>query len=96
MNQDECALIRCLENVRDKKTFLAFIAALIRDREASIQEEHRNPSSPYEPEAHGWENTTIERFFEAALAWAADADTMPEEPAWHNFAEFIYSGKIYE
>ncbi len=50
---------------------------------------------------HDWENTTIEDFLSAALAWAEDSNMgmtqgLPEEPTWRTFVVFLYSGKIYE
>lgn len=76
--------------------FLDFIWALTEDRRASVEAKKRNPSNPYDPDAGDWENITIETFFEAALAWAADSSLLPEEASWKSFAELLYLGKIYE
>jgi hypothetical protein len=90
-----------LDQVRDRDSFLEFVRALIRDREASVASEHESPGSPWGPDAGGWENLTIESFLGAALSWAEDAGLeihqgLPEEPSWRAFASFLYCGKIYE
>jgi hypothetical protein len=87
--------------VHDRDSFLAFVAALAADRRASVAAERASPSSPYEPDAGGWENVTIEGFLEAALSWAVDSDMgtsqgLPAEPSWRTFAVFLLCGKIYE
>lgn len=87
--------------VHDLESFLAFVAALAEDRRASVAAEAVAPSSPYGPQAGGWENVTIEDFLEAALAWAGTTDedgtpSLPAEPSWSDFADFLFCGKIYE
>ena len=94
-------LTDALEQVRDRDSFLAFVRALIHDREASVASERESPSSPWGPDAGGWENTTIESFLGAALSWAEDTGLeiqqgLPERPSWRAFASFLYGGKIYE
>jgi hypothetical protein len=93
-----------LERVHDRASFVEFVRALEQDRRDEIEKEKGNPSSPDGPGANGWENTTIERFLESAVAWAEDtrrtgderARWFPEEPSWKAFATFLYAGKIYE
>ena len=85
-----------LEKVKDRASFLIFVAALIADRKQSVEKERQRPSSPYGPDANGWENTTIEAFVDAAFRWAEDSEDLPEEPSWKAFATFLYCGKIYE
>ena len=93
-------LIEKLEAVVDRESFLIFVKALIADREDEIAKEKVHPSSPWGPGANGWENGTIERYLEAAVAWAEDSQGqplgLPEEPSWRAFATFLYCGKIYE
>jgi hypothetical protein len=96
MNQEECLLEDCLDQVSDRETFLTFVKALVEDRKDSIELETVNPSSPYGSEAGGWENTTLESFLEAALAWAVESKQLPNVASWKAFAEFLYCGKIYE
>lgn len=96
MKHNKRSLVDYLDSVRDRETFLDFVWALVKDREDSVKKEEADPSSPFEPDANGWENITIERFFEAALAWATDSGKLPEEASWKAFAEFLYCGKIYE
>jgi len=74
-----------LKQVEDRASFFAFVRALIADCK----------------DADSWENTTIQDFLSAALAWAEDSDMgvtqgLPEQPTWRTFAVFLYSGKIYE
>lgn len=92
--------------VKDQDTFLDFVRELYKDRERSIKREKKRPSSPYEPDAGGWENTTIESFFESAVSWAEDSSfgtkmALPEleldgNNNWRSFAAFLMAGKVYE
>lgn len=61
----------------------------------------RSLSSPYGPDAGGWENISIESFLEAALAWAESTNFgasqgLSDSNLWQKFAVFLYVGKIYE
>lgn len=92
--------------VVDQESFLVFVRALYKDRERSIEREKKKASSPYGPQAGGWENTTIESFFESAVAWAEDSSfgtemALPEleldgKNHWRSFAAFLMAGKVYE
>lgn len=92
-----------LESVSDEESFLDFLFALAADREDSTAKEAVQPSSPYGPDANGWENTTIDRFLFAAVQWArASAKGLPltgyQPPSnlWRRCAEILYLGKSYE
>jgi hypothetical protein len=90
-----------VEAVSDRESFLRFVDALVRDREIAIREEDKTPSSPYGPDAGGWENTTIESYLEAATAWARDSafgesQGLDRDNPWRQFAAFLYCGKNYE
>ena len=68
-----------------------------------MAKEANHPSPPYGPDANGWENSSIEGFLEAALAWAEDSGMgkslelgLDGEPSWATFALFLYAGKFYE
>jgi hypothetical protein len=94
-------LMAKLEAVTDAESFLAFVHALIADRESAVQAERARPSSPYGPDAGGWENTRIESYLESAAAWAKDANFgvsrgLEPDNLWRRFAGFLYAGKIYE
>jgi len=93
-------LDKLLDNVKDRESFLVFVKALVADREEAVKLEKENPCSPYEPDAKGWENTSIEHYLESAVAWTEgwiDRDgEIPEEPSWNSFARFLYAGKYYE
>ena len=91
--------------VHDRETFLAFVRALVADREAAVEAEERNPTDPrvlgLVPDAGGWYNFRIESYLSASLAWAEDTDMgitqgLPSEPTWRAFAVFLLCGKIYE
>ncbi|MBP3957162.1 hypothetical protein J8F10_18015 [Gemmata sp. G18] len=91
--------------VHDRESFLAFVRALVADREAALEAEARQPTDPralgLTPDAGGWYNFTIESYLNAALAWAVDSDMgtrqgLPVEPSWKTFAVFLLCGKIYE
>ena len=94
-------LHQILERVESPISFLEFARALVADRAASVAAESANPSSPYGPDAGGWENTTIEAYLEAAVAWAEDSSFgvsqgLQGANPWRVFATFLYCGKIYE
>ena len=92
---------RFVESVCDEQTFIEFVAALADDRRRSVAREKISPSSPYGPEANGWENVTIESFFEAAVMWAeasinGTSTYRKSDNPWRRCAEILYMGKIYE
>ena len=95
MEPKERSLGDYLDDLKDKETFLDFIWALIEDREAATEKDGSN--ALHGASTNGWENTTIESFFDAALACAtAVPGRLPEEASWQEFASFLYMGKIYE
>ncbi len=91
----------CLDEVVDEDSFIRFVQALAADRAAAAEEDRLNPPEMFGRCARGWENTKLEDFFEAAIAWArATRDgsndyTVPENP-WKRCAEILYMGKGYE
>ena len=90
-----------LNNVNDRASFLCFVRALINDRQCSVELEKLNSSNPYDRDAGGWENVSIESYLKAALAWAEATQMgltqgLSESPSWKEFAVFLYCGKIYE
>jgi hypothetical protein len=95
------SLNELLEEVKDQETLLHFVDVLAKDRANAVQAGTANPSSVYDKDAGGWENTTIESFLEAAASWARDTNfgesqgLSPVNP-WKQFAVFLYCGKIYE
>lgn len=84
--------------VCDEKSFLKFAKALESDRRHAVEAEKLKPSSPYGPDAGGWENTTIADFLNCAVAWAEDSEfgKIPASNLWKRFAIFLYAGKFYE
>jgi len=99
-------LLELAENVVDEKSFLVFARELIKNRETAAKKEKDNPSSPYGPDAGGWENTSIESYLEGAVAWAEASQfgsrtAFPEYELsnvsdWRKFAAFLMAGKVYE
>ncbi len=92
-----------LEQVHDRESFLAFVRALVADREAAVDAHRRQPTDPrgLGPDAGGWYNVTIEAYLDAALSWAEDTGMgeyqgLLAAPSWKAFAVFLYCGKIYE
>ena len=74
-----------LEAVTDRDSFLAFVRALVADRQTG----------------QGWESDSIEQFLDAAAAWAedsqfGDSQGLKEASPWKRFAVFLYCGKVYE
>ncbi len=99
-------LVELEKQVKDEESFLRFVEALIRDRESAVKNEKMNPSSPYGPDAGGWENTSIENYLEAASAWAETSSfgrrmAFPEYElhdvtVWRRIAAFLMAGRVYE
>jgi hypothetical protein len=90
-----------LTNVSDERSLLTFIAALISERKRAAETEKKESSSPYGPDAGGWENTSIEGYLEAAAAWAEASNFgleqgLPANNSWRRFAAFLLAGRIYE
>ena len=88
-------LLAKLEAVTDRASFFEFVRALVANREAAVAAERVSPSSPYGPDAGGWENTKIETYLEACLACAEDNDLSPAA-SWRLFAQFLIGGVSYE
>ena len=85
------------DRVNSKETFLAFVEQLRADWEASRETERNSPSSPYGPNARGWENPDLGRFLEAMQRWTEDmGDRVPSAPDWHTFARMLAAAKVYE
>jgi hypothetical protein len=90
-----------INQVTDEQSFLSFARALMLDRVAAVNTEEKSRSSPYGPDAGGWENTSIEAFLESAIAWAEVSNFGTNQKLgtgnpWKKFAAFLYCGKIYE
>ena len=94
------------EQVVDEATFLRFAKALVEDRRNAIQLEKANPSSPYGPDAGGWENVSIDDYLESAIAWAEDSNfgrkmafeeyELKDVSPWRRIAAFFMAGRVYE
>jgi hypothetical protein len=85
------------KSVHDEKSFLVFVSALTDDRRLANAVDEGPYDSP-----RGWQNDTIESFFESAVAWAQASNfgrtqgLTDEANPWQRFAVFLYCGKIYE
>jgi hypothetical protein len=94
-------LSEALESVTDASSFLVFVRMLATDRADAAKKEAADPSNPYGSDANGWENSTIEAFLGAAIAWAEASDFgrrqgVSLDNQWKSFALFLYCGKTYE
>jgi len=92
-------VFECLEKVKDKETFIAFVEALADEREKANQLEKENPFGYQLGGALNWQNGDISSFLWACLASFEEGALRPapsDEPSWKTFAEFLYFGKIYE
>ena len=98
-DQADKSLFEYLEGVHDRETFIAFVWALVRDREETTERENQAPEEQRGYGSFGWQNDTIDSYLAAALA-CLDAnearDDFLREPSWKGFAVFLYCGKIYE
>lgn len=86
-----------LDEVKDEKSFLNFVRALMKDRET-----HEGKPVDEVGFEGDWASNDIAGFLESAIAWAEDSDFgIRQDPdlqsnRWKQFAGFLYSGKIYE
>lgn len=88
-----------LEQVLDRESFIAFVAALASERELASQIEKDNPQSYMVDGALNWKNGDIQNFLYAALDYFEPGplrEPPAEQPNWKMFAEFLYCGKIIE
>jgi hypothetical protein len=93
------SLEQALETVSDEATFLRFVKALAADFEAETHEEAtRGRTNRLGRGARGWENSAVDTFLEAAIAWAEDSrGTQPvSSNPWRRCADILYAGKGYE
>jgi hypothetical protein len=92
-------VFECLESVKDKETFIAFVSALAEEREAAEKIERENSDKYRWGGAMNWQNQDISSFLFAGLECFEDKPLSPaisDEPTWKGFAKFLYFGKIYE
>ena len=90
-----------LAHVSDEPSFIRFIEALGTDFAHEREIEKTSPSSPYGPGALGWENCSVDAFFEAATAWAEASAGLAQTQAtvpnvWQRCAAILFAGKFYE
>jgi len=89
------------EEVETEEDFLSFIQALSEDKHDEENLEKKNPSSPWGPDANGWENGSIVAFLDAASAWGQSSINgleFYEKPInpWKRAAQILHAGKFYE
>ena len=90
------------DEVVDEASFARFLLLLAQDREEVQEKERLAASSPYGPDAHGWENGTIETFLDAAHAcWNDNIEAhgsigVHSSNPWTRAAHILLRGKFYE
>ena len=96
----ERKLLRCLQEVEDERSFVAFLDELAQNRKAEDEIDEVSLSSPFGPGALGWENSTIYDFLESASACWRDnhklAGITRGMNPWRACAQILYCGKGYE
>nr|WP_208653518.1 hypothetical protein [Leptospira koniambonensis] len=96
----EMELHNLLEAVHDENSFLDFVKALLKEINEDLELEKKTPRNLFGPTHNGWENTTLDAYFDSAVAWAEDSDFGKSQGIsdnlWNKFATFLYCGKIYE
>jgi hypothetical protein len=87
-----------LESVHDHDTFMAFVWALVADREKAEQLERADPKRYQFGGAGNWQNSSISAFLGAAASYFEDSGwgSGSAQPSWRDLAQFLYLGKIYE
>jgi len=84
--------------VKDRESFMEFLAALAEDRQAAEEIERQNPNEAKWGAPRGWQNGDISMFL-GAFGLHFEDGRWPEEketPSWRDLAEALYLGKIYE
>ena len=99
-------LVEMYEAVVDEATFIQFVKALAADRRNAEEMEKAKPSSPYGPDAGGWENVTIADYLEAGLAWAEGSHfgrrmtfkelELKDASPWQRMAAFMMAARVFE
>jgi hypothetical protein len=94
-------LTEMASRVDSRESVLAFVHALIADREDEVAKERTHPTTNGSPGANGWENGSIEGFLDGAAAWADvrqenGQPLLPDQPGWRAFAMFLLAGKYYD
>jgi hypothetical protein len=88
------SLRELLEEVDSRESFIAFVEALAKEREAAEKLERADPERYGTYGALGWENGRISSFLDAGLtrfeSWRDE-----EPPTWRAFAEFLYHGRSW-
>jgi len=77
---------------------MAFVWALVADRESAEALERADPKHYQLGGARNWQNGSISTFLGAAASYFDDADwaSNTAQPSWRDLAEFLYLGKIHE
>lgn len=90
-------LLDLIEHVRDQESFLAFAKALEDDKRDEAQKETSESSGNQSHGHDGWQNSKIEDFLGAAIAFSEDSVVwQTESNVWKKCALFLFGGKIYE
>ena len=93
-------LIKSLEDVRDERSFVAFLLALLDDFPSQEELDETPSAHRYLVGVNGWMNQDLRTFLEAAAAGggATESEDPIETPeqAWRAAAEILYLGKVYE
>lgn len=87
-----------LEGVHDHATFVAFVWALVADRESAEQLERADPKRYQLGGARNWQDGSIATFLGAATSYFEDSEwaSGSAQLSWRDLAQFLYLGKIYE
>ncbi len=93
--------LKLLNKVKDESSFLKFIKELLNSRLEDIELEKNKPTSLYAQTKNEWENTSLEGFLKAAIAWAEDSyfgrnQGLDDKNPWKKFAQFLFCGIVYE
>lgn len=91
------------DRVVDEASFAALLRSLAEDRREVEDKERATPSSPYGPDLHGWENSMLETFFDAAWSsWEGSMEAhgsmigVQSTNPWTRAAHILIRGKFYE
>jgi hypothetical protein len=88
------SLEQLLDEVKDRRTFIVFADALIRER-GEAEKLERSRGADYLNAALGWQNIDISAFLEIVVSELGESEG-EVGPSWSQLAHALYMGKIYE
>ena len=84
-----------LERVNDRKSLIAFVDALIAEREAAAKLEDENPTRYCLGGAYDWQNADIPSFLSGVCEYLHHHIADGDDPTWRMIAEVGYGLRTF-